>query len=108
MARHYLNTTLDAVRILGLQLASARREQRRTSTEVAERAGITRVTLTQVERGEPSVAIGIYFEVAMVLAVPIFGADSRELAEMAARSERDLAVLPRRVRQRTVTIDDDF
>lgn len=108
MARHYLRTTTDAVRVLGLQIAAARREQRRTSTEVAERAGITRVTLAQVERGEPGVAIGIYFEVAMVLAVPLFGADSSELADLAARSERDLALLPRRVRRRAVVIDDNF
>lgn len=108
MARHYLRTTTDAVRTLGLQLAAARREQRRTSTDVAERAGITRVTLAQVERGEPNVAIGIYFEVAMVLAVPLFGVDSKGLAELAARGERDLALLPRRIRHRTVVVDDNF
>lgn len=108
MARHYLSTTTDAVRLLGLQLAAARREQRRTSTDVAERAGITRVTLSHVERGEPNVAIGIYFEVAIVLALPLFGADSNELAELAARGERDLALLPRRVRHQTVVVDDNF
>ena len=108
MARRYLNTTTDAVRILGQQLATARRTQRRTSAEVAERAGITRVTLGRIERGAPDAAIGLYFEVAVVLAVPLFGADSGELADLAARGERDLALLPRRVRHRSVTIDDDF
>ncbi len=108
MARQYLNTTADAARVLGLQLASARRQQRRTSTEVAERAGITRVTLSRVERGDPAVAIGIYFEVASVLSVPLFGAERSELAELAARGEMELALLPRRVRRPPVTIDDNF
>ncbi|CAB4795793.1 MAG: helix-turn-helix domain-containing protein [Actinobacteria bacterium] len=108
MARQYLSSTADAARVFGLQLVSARRQQRRTSTEVAERAGITRVTLSHVEHGEPSVAIGIYFEVAAVLALPLFGAERSELAELAARGEKELALLPRRVRRRVVTVDDNF
>ena len=108
MARQYLNTTTTSARILGQQLAVARRTQRRTSTEIAERAGTTRVTLGRIERGDPDVALGLYFEVAMVLSVPLFGADSRELADLAARGERDLALLPRRIRTRPVIIDDNF
>lgn len=108
MARQYLSSTADAAHVFGLQLVSARRQQRRTSTEVAERAGITRVTLSHVEHGEPSVAIGIYFEVAAVLALPLFGAERSELAELAARGEKELALLPRRVRRRVVTVDDNF
>lgn len=109
MARHLLTTTTDAVRVLGQQIAAARRTQRRTAEEVAERAGVTRVTLRKIERGDPTVAIGLYFEVATVLAVPLFGLDGPELAELAARGQRDLALLPARVRSaRAVTIDDDF
>ena len=108
MARRYLNSTTDAVRVLGLQLAAARRAQRRTSTEIAERAGMTRVTLSRIERGDPDAAIGLYFEVAMILSVPLFGAESSELADLAARGERDLALLPQRIRVRKVTVNDNF
>ena len=87
MPRTYLTATGDAVRTLAHQLAAARRGQRRTADEVAARAGMTRATLRRVERGDPSVAIGLYFEVAMVLGVPLFGADRRQLAELAAPSE---------------------
>ena len=108
MPRRHLNTTTDAVRVFGLHLGAARREQRRTSTEIAERAGITRVTLSRIERGDPDAAIGLYFEVAMILNVPLFGADSRELADLAARGERDLALVPQRIRASQVTVDDNF
>ncbi len=109
MARQYLSATTNAVRALGQQLAVTRRQQRRTATEVAERAGTTRVTLRRVERGEPDVAIGIYFEVATVLSVPLFARQGRELAELAARGERDLALLPARVHAgRLDEVDDDF
>jgi transcriptional regulator with XRE-family HTH domain len=108
MTRSYLTPTTNAVRVLGLQLAAARRAQRRTSSEVAERAGMTRSTLRRIEHGDPGVAIGLYFDVAMVLSVPLFGAESRELAELAARGQRELTLLPKRIRVRPTPVDDDF
>ncbi len=106
--RQYLSQTKNAARTLGLQLAAARRRQRRTAEEIAERAHLTRVTLRRIERGDPDVALGLYFEVATVLSVPLFGAQGRELAELAARGERDLALLPSRVDVRLEDVDDDF
>lgn len=106
--RTYLSQTRDAARVLGQQIAAARRRQRRTAADVAERANITRQTLRRIERGDPSVAIGLVFEVAGVLAVPLFGASGSELAELAARGERELALLPARVAREDVKVDDDF
>lgn len=101
MTRNYLTPTTNAARALGLQLAAARRRQRRTAVEIAERAGMTRVTLRRIERGDPSVALGLYFEVATVLSVPLFGREGLALAELVAQGQRDLALLPARV-----TVDD--
>jgi transcriptional regulator with XRE-family HTH domain len=106
--RHYMTSTTDAARVLGQQIAIARRSQRRTAEDVAERAGITRVTLRKVERGDPTVSIGTVFEVAGVLGVSLFGAQGRELAELAARGERELALLPSRIDTVTHEVDDDF
>lgn len=100
--------SVDAVRVLGQQLAAARRRQHRTTQEVAERAGISRPTLRRVERGDPTVAIGLVFEVATVLSVPLFGVEGRELAELAARGERELALLPARIDVVADEVDDAF
>jgi len=108
MARNYLSGTTNGVRAFGLLLAAERRQQERTATEVAERAGTTRVTLRRVERGDPDVAIGLYFEVATVLSVRLFGREGRELAELVAQGQRDLALLPARVHVRLDEVDDDF
>ncbi len=108
MQRNYLSSTSNAVLVFATQLGTERRAQRRTSQEVAERAGITRTTLRRIERGDPDVAIGLYFEVAMVLSIPLFGAEDRELAELAANGVRELALLPQRVRIRPIKVDDDF
>lgn len=95
--------------MLGLQLATARRRQRRTAEEIAERAGTTRVTLRRIERGDPEVAIGLYFEVAMVLSVPLFAREGQALAELVAQGERELALLPARVVVDDLDdVDDDF
>lgn len=52
---------------LGQNLKLARRRRKLTSAQVAERAGINRTTLYKVEKGDPSVAIGTYFNVLKVL-----------------------------------------
>ncbi|MEZ5380185.1 MAG: helix-turn-helix transcriptional regulator [Microthrixaceae bacterium] len=108
MSRHFMGSTTDALRTLGGQIGIARRRQRRTAADVAERAGISAPTLRRVERGDPGVAIGIVFEVASVLGVPLFGASGRELAELAARGERELALLPARIDEPTSDFDNDF
>ncbi|MEJ7765822.1 MAG: helix-turn-helix transcriptional regulator [Acidimicrobiales bacterium] len=108
MARVYLSTTTEAAAAFGFHLAATRRQQRRTAAEIAERASTTRVTLLRIERGDPTVALGLYFEVAMVLGVPLFGREGRELAELAAQAKRDLALLPSRVDARPEAVDDDF
>lgn len=108
MVHQYLSQTRNATRVFGFQLAAARRGQRRTAAEVAERVGTTRVTLRRIERGDPTVAIGLYFEVATVLSVRLFGVAGKELAELAARGERDLALVPARVDARPQEVSDEF
>ena len=51
----------------GENLKLARLRRRLTAELVAERAGISRATLVKVEAGEPSVAMGTYFQVMHVL-----------------------------------------
>jgi transcriptional regulator with XRE-family HTH domain len=51
----------------GNNLKLARRRRRFSVEQVAERADIARTTLWQVEKGSPSVAMGIYMKVIFVL-----------------------------------------
>lgn len=100
---------LDAVRILGLEVARARRARRWTQHDLAERAGISESTLRSVERGSPTTAIGIVFEVASLLGIDLLSADPRDLPTMVARSQDRVDLLPSRVRRRgSDEVDDDF
>ncbi len=49
-----------AMKKLGADLKEARIKRRLTMALVEERAGITHITLSRVEQGEPTVSMGIY------------------------------------------------
>ncbi len=52
---------------LGANIKLARLRRKLTAEQVAERADISRATLWQVEKGAPSVAMGIYCQILFVL-----------------------------------------
>ena len=98
--------TVEALGLLGLRVSSARRERRWTIAELAERVGVSVVTIRKVERGDPTVALGTAFEAAALVGVALFHDDPQRRALDAEMAQSRLAVLPAAVRPRRV--DDDF
>ncbi|MBI5543653.1 MAG: helix-turn-helix domain-containing protein [Deltaproteobacteria bacterium] len=87
-----------ALRKLGQDLSAARRRRRLTMALVAQRALISRATLSRVERGDPGVSMGIY---ATVLFVYGLGDRIGALADLGADPvgrALELESLPKRVR----------
>lgn len=103
----YSPRTLEAGRLLGERVRLGRRERRWTLQELAERAGVSVPTMRKVERGDPSVGLGIAFEAATLTGVALFHEDPSRLSLEAARVEDRLSVLPHRVRK-PAEVDDDF
>jgi transcriptional regulator with XRE-family HTH domain len=60
-----------ALRELGAQLRAQRKRLGVSATTTAEAAGMSRVTLHRIERGEPSVAVGAYLSVASSLGLKL-------------------------------------
>jgi transcriptional regulator with XRE-family HTH domain len=87
-----------AITVLGLRIAIARRERRWTSAELAHRVHISLDTLRKIERGEPTVMIGSYFEVATLLGVELWEADADAVERYKHRFRDRLSLLPARVR----------
>jgi transcriptional regulator with XRE-family HTH domain len=56
-----------ALEQMGENIKLARKRRKLTAIQVSERADIARTTLYQIEKGNPSVAIGAYFNVLRVL-----------------------------------------
>tara|TARA_R110002073_G_scaffold321057_1_gene496965 strand:+ start:3677 stop:3964 length:288 start_codon:yes stop_codon:yes gene_type:complete len=52
---------------LGENIKLARKRRKLTTEQVSERAGINRTTLYRIEKGDPAVTIGSYFNVLRVL-----------------------------------------
>ncbi len=52
---------------MGENIKLARKRRKLTTVQVSERAGIARSTLYLVEKGEPGVSMGAYFNVLRVL-----------------------------------------
>jgi hypothetical protein len=65
-------------------------------------------TLRNIERGEPTTAIGVAFEVATLVGVPLFDAEADDLPVLRRRAEDRLALLPRTVRLPERPARDDF
>lgn len=104
----YAPHTLDAAKVLGLDVARARRERRWSASDLAERAGISEVTLRKVERGDPTVALGIAFEVATLLGIQLFNVEGAALTGLVERGRERLTLLPTSVREPTGELLDDF
>lgn len=52
---------------MGENIKLARKRRKLTTVQVSERAGIARSTLYLIEKGDPSVSLGAYFNVLRVL-----------------------------------------
>lgn len=105
--RTYSPLATEAAQLLGARVRLARRERRWTVEELAERVGVSHVTIAKVERGDLSVRLGAAFEAAAVVGVPLFHQDDSRRALVAEMTADRLAVLPELVRK-PLEIDDDF
>lgn len=87
-----------ALRRLGKNISDARRRRRVAMELMSERSGFSRITLSKIEKGDPSVSMGAYAVALFVLGM------SEHLAHVADASHdivgRELAEesLPKRIR----------
>jgi transcriptional regulator with XRE-family HTH domain len=106
--RVYSPYAREAAQLLGAQILQARRERRWSAQQLADRAGITRVTLNKIEQGDLTVGLGLAFEVAALVGVPLFQEDRARLSADVDRIRDRLALLPQRVRMPKEPVTDDF
>jgi len=101
-----LPTAQQALTQLGEDLKLARLRRKLSGAMVAERAGISRSTLWQIEKGSPSVAMGAYVQVLFILGL------ERNLLALASNDElgrklQDAQLLvKKRAPKRTKKMDD--
>jgi transcriptional regulator with XRE-family HTH domain len=86
------STEQKRLALLGERIRTARKRQRVTSVAAAQAAGISRVTLHRIERGEPTVAVGAWVAIATALGLTFDLLDAKAAA--------GATKLPKRIRLR--------
>lgn len=94
--------------MLGKLIRVGRAERGLTAQDLADRAGISRTTLSSIEKGAPGPEIGLVFEVASIVGVSLFDYDERTMQLRTAHLDEKLTLLPKSVRQTKKKVDDDF
>lgn len=106
--RSYSRYAREAAALLGLMVHNARIERDLTVAEVAERAGVSRGLIHRIEKGDMGCSIGAVFEVAAIVGLRLFEADSTTLSRHVSMARDKLTLLPKAVRTGTRKVKDDF
>ena len=94
--------------LLGGLIRAARKEQKLTAQEIADRAGISRGMMQRIEKGDLKCEIGVVFEVATLLGVTLFESSESALRRQLNQTNEKLSLLPKSIRKPTKAVHDDF
>lgn len=107
--RVYSRYALDAATLLGKHIQLGRKERGLTAIDLAARAGISRATLQKIEKGDPKCELGLFFEVAILVGVPLFNVEtSGSFSAGIERVNDKIALLPKSIRKKKKGVDDAF
>lgn len=106
--RSYARYTIAATELLGRLVSLERKAGHMTAQDMANRLGVDRGTLQRLEAGDPKVELGLAFEACAILGIALFDEDIDGLARQHAEAGKRLALLPARVRSKTLAVSDDF
>lgn len=90
-----------ALHKLGWDIRDARLRRRIATAIMAQRASISRTTLSKIEKGDPSVSLGNYASVLFVLGLSDRLATLADVRSDSVGLELDEESLPQRIRRRT-------
>ena len=107
-ARTYSRYSLQALTLLGASLRAARIAKKMGTQALAVRAGISRDLLHRIEKGDPRCEIGVVFELAAILGVPLFEPELGALHKRSREVEDRLVLLPKAVHTPPDEVKDDF
>lgn len=100
--------TQKRIEIMGNMIKLARLEKKISQKELGERIGVSRPTISAIEKGQENVAIGSVFEAAYIVGLPLMADDSLQIESSSQAIAKMLKILPTRGRGKKVELDDDF
>lgn len=112
--RNYSLYTKEACRLLGMLIRNARKEKRMTIEELADRASTSPNFVRRVEKGGLTGEIGVAFELAFIVGVPLFQPENTDtpnpkyLNYKISEALQKEALLPQSARKPKEIVKDDF
>lgn len=106
--RAYSRYTRKATELMGKMIRLHRMERKMTTQDLADRAGISRITLQKIENGNLKCEIGIVFEVAALVGIKLFDSDAISLDQLEESVVDKIALLPKRIQPSKRDVDDAF
>lgn len=106
--RAYSKASAEAAYLLGQMIRLNRKERRFSEAELAERIGVSRETIQRIQKGDLKVGIGLVFEAAYIVGVPLFDTSDERLSSKLDRVNDKLALLPKHIRKPRTEVSDDF
>ena len=88
----------NALRKLGKNISDARRRRRIPMGLMSERSGFSRITLSKIEKGDPSVSMGAYASALFVLGMSDQLAHIADVSHDIVGRELEEESLPKRIR----------
>lgn len=106
--RTYTSASMDAAYLLGQMVKLNRKQRGMSEKALAERVGVSRETIQRIEKGDLKVAIGLVFEAAYLVGVPLFDTSKERLSSKIESVSDKLALLPKLIRKPRSEVSDDF
>ena len=106
--RSYSRYATSAATLLGKEIQYARKKKKWSEKILSERIGISRTTLQKIESGEMTVAIGLVFEAATIVGIPLFVEESPSISKSIRDTNEKLTLLPKRIHTKQKQVKDDF
>lgn len=106
--RTYSKYAQEAALLLGKQIKLGRKQRKWSEKNLAERIGISRATLQKIENGEMVCTIGLVFEAAALVGIPLFEQDKIPLSLRIEQASDKISLLPQRIKVKNKVVDDDF
>lgn len=104
----YSNHTRRAGALLAAMIKAARKERNMSQAALAERLGVSLLTVRSIEKGSLKVAIGTVFEAAVILGIPLLAENQRELDKLSKSLAALTTILPQRSGRKAPKANDDF
>ena len=97
--RHISPVARTAARLFGGRIREARIERHMRLIDLAQRVGVGEDTMRKIERGDPTVGLGVAFEAAAIVGVPLFDEEMPRVERELRRVDDRLSLLPKSVRK---------